>query len=61
VFENSGEGEKWKIRKKIGEIQEKFRKNRLKCTGDDGGTVEIRNTEIRLVLAIYWLISPINW
>jgi hypothetical protein len=52
VFKNSAEEGKpdlsdsvgfWKIQKKLA----KFGKIRPKCTGDNGGTVEIRNTEIQ--------------
>jgi hypothetical protein len=65
VFKNSVEGGNsglsdsvgfWKIRKK----SVKFGKIRPKRSGEDGGTVEMWNIEIRLVLAIHWLTSPIN-
>jgi hypothetical protein len=38
----------------------KFRKIRPKRTGDDGGIVDIRNTEIRSILVINRPISLIN-
>jgi hypothetical protein len=38
----------------------KFRKIQLKRTGDDEGIVEIRNIEIRPILAINRPISQIN-
>jgi hypothetical protein len=65
VFKNSAEGGKpdlsdyigfWKIQKK----SMKFGKIWPKRTGDDGGTVEIWNTEIWPVLMINRPISPIN-
>jgi hypothetical protein len=65
VFKNSVEGGNsglsdsvgfWKIRKK----SLKFGKIRPKRSGEDGGTVEMWNIEIRLVLAIHRLTSPIN-